>query len=80
MSESPVRQQPVSQNNPELGTPPTLNLSALSDDQGNVSRESGELNEEADLAGEITTTNNLRRSNRIPTAKRTHIPGAIMYN
>ena len=80
MSESPVRQQTITQNNQELGTPPTLNLSALSDDPGDVSRESGELNDEADIAGEINNNSNLRRSNRIPTAKGTHNPGAIMYN
>ena len=80
VNESPVIHQTATRDNRELGTPPTLNISALSDDPGNVSRESGELNDETDIAGEITNNNNLRRSNRIPTAKRTHIPGAIMYN
>ena len=83
VNESPVRQQTVTQNNRELGTPPTLNISVLSDDPGNVSRELGELNDETDIAGEINNNDNPRRSKRIPTAKRNHIPGAtgaIIYN
>ena len=64
----------------ELGTPPTLNILALSDHQGDFSRESGEVNEGAGITGEADMYNTLRRSKRIPTAKRTYIPGAVMYN
>ena len=67
-----------------LGTPPAPNISALSDNQGNVSQESGEVQEETDFSGEANNNNynenNMpRRSKRIPTAKRTQIPGAIRY-
>ena len=77
---SPVIHQTEVRDNRELGTPPALNISALSDNQGDVSRESGELNEETDITGETNINYNLRRSKRIPTAKRTHIPGGIIYS
>ena len=76
---SPVRDQADTQNIRELGTPPVLNISALSDNQGDTSRESGAVNEKADITGEAITHNTLRRSRRIPTVKRTHIPGAVIY-
>ena len=76
---SPVRDQTGASNTRELGTPPALNISALSDNQGDVSQESGEVNEEADINGDANTHNTLKRSRRNPTTKRTHIPGAVMY-
>ena len=71
---SPVRHQTEARDIRELGTPPALNISALSDHQGDVSRESGELNEDADITGETDRYNTLRRSKRIPTAKRSERP------
>ena len=85
---SPVRNQAEERHHIRdtggLGTPPALNISALSDNQGDVSRESGEVQEETDFSGEANNNyyneNNMpRRSKRIPTAKRIQIPGAIRY-
>ena len=80
VNESPAIHQTGVRDNRELRTPPTLNTSASSDNLRDVSREPGDVNEEPDTAGETNINNNLRRSKRIPTAKRTHIPGAIIYN
>ena len=88
MDVSPVRnqteEQHLTRDSGGLGTPPSIYTSSLSDNQGDVSRESGEVQEETDFSGEannnIHNENNMpRRSKRIPTAKRTQIPGAIRY-
>ena len=78
----PVKQQVELQHagdSGSLGVPRTLNMSALSDNPGDISRESGEVQEETD--GEMNYNSKIpfRRSKRIHTANVTQILGAIQY-
>ena len=88
MDVSPVRNQAEERHHTRdsggLRTSSAPNVSALTDNQGDIPRESSEVQEETDFSGEANNNyydeNNMpRRSERIPTAKKTQIPGAIRY-